>query len=387
MKAIRVILFFSIVFVVYFAVFAYVLHRGLQCFPSGSMARSIVLWAGIILAWSFILGRVLEHYWLSWASDLLVWIGSLWLGALLYFLLAVLVIDLLRLSQIILPWFPAAVTADPDRTARTTFLVVCAAVGVLLIAGHINARIPRIHRIALAIPKETDGVRSLRIGLVSDVHLGTIVGRKRLASIADHLREMDPDIILFAGDIVDEDLGPVIKENTGETLRTISARGGVFGITGNHEYIGGVDPAVAYLEEHGIRMLRDTAVVLDGGITLIGREDRSITQFSGRRRRPLADLLDGVRRDRPILMMDHQPFDLDSVAQAGVDLQVSGHTHHGQLWPFNYITEMVYELSWGYLQKGASHFYVSSGAGSWGPPIRLGNRPEIVEITLHFTGR
>jgi hypothetical protein len=162
---------------------------------------------------------------------------------------------------------------------------------------------------------------------------------------------------------------------------------GVFGITGNHEYIGGVEEAVAYLEEHGIRMLRDTCIILRGGITLCGREDRSSMQFGGLRRKGLGELLKDVDRTRPVIMMDHQPFDLDSVAKAGVDVQLSGHTHHGQLWPLNYITKVVYEQSWGYLRKSGTQFYVSSGAGSWGPPVRLGNRPEIVVLTLHFTNQ
>lgn len=220
--------------------------------------------------------------------------------------------------------------------------------------------------------------------MASDIHLGTLVGRKRLEKIAEAITETRPDLVLFPGDIVDEDLAPVIKENLGETLRSITAPMGVFGITGNHEYIGGVDDAVAYLEQHGIRMLRDTCVDLGGGITLCGREDRSSMQFAGKRRKALPELLKDVDRARPVILMDHQPFDLDSVAHAGVDVQVSGHTHHGQLWPLNYITALVYEQSWGYLQKRNTHFYVSSGVGSWGPPVRLGNRPEIIVLTLHF---
>lgn len=384
MKVNPVVVFFSIVFVVYFAVNFYVLQRGVHCFPAGDPMRSVVLWSGIVLALSFILGRTLENYWLSGVSDVFVWIGSFWLGALLYFFLAVVLIDLARLTNAIVPWFPDVITADPAKTLRMLFWSVTAIVGIMLIAGHINARMPRVHRVAIPIAKPADGVRSLRVALISDIHLGTIVGRKRLESILATLHSLDPDLILLAGDIVDEDLGPVIKENIGETLRTITAPLGVYGITGNHEYIGGAAKAVAYLEAHGITMLRDSVVVLQHGITLVGREDRSSRQFGGAKRKSLDVLLEGVRRDRPIILMDHQPFDLDSVARAGVDLQVSGHTHHGQLWPFNYITRMVYEQSWGYLRKGESQFYISSGVGSWGPPLRLGNRPEIVELTLSF---
>ncbi|MBP1656099.1 MAG: metallophosphoesterase [Bacteroidetes bacterium] len=387
MKVARVLLFFVIVLAIYFLVNAYVLYRGVHCFPHGTAARTIVFWTGLFLVLSFIVGRVLERFWLSHVSDVFVWIGSFWLGAMLYLFLAVVLIDLVRLVHAVVPFLPDSWFERPDRTARMAFWIVTGLVGVLLVAGHLNARTPRVRHLTMQISKSVPGVDSVRIAMTSDIHLGTLVGRKRLERIAEIISEARPDLVLFPGDIVDEDLAPVIKENLGETLRSITAPMGVFGITGNHEYIGGVEEAVAYLEEHGIRMLRDTCIILRGGITLCGREDRSSMQFGGLRRKGLGELLKDVDRTRPVIMMDHQPFDLDSVAKAGVDVQLSGHTHHGQLWPLNYITKVVYEQSWGYLRKSGTQFYVSSGAGSWGPPVRLGNRPEIVVLTLHFTNQ
>jgi predicted MPP superfamily phosphohydrolase len=123
--------------------------------------------------------------------------------------------------------------------------------------------------------------------------------------------------------------------------------------------------------------------ILDG-ITLIGREDRSINQFAGKRRKPLADIVNGVADRSVIILMDHQPFGLDEAVAQGADLQLSGHTHHGQLWPFNLITNAIYEVSWGYKKKGETQFYVSSGAGTWGPPVRLGNTPEIIHLQITF---
>lgn len=387
MKVARVLLFFVVVFAIYFSVNAYVLYRGVHCFPPGTAARTIVLWAGVFLILSFIAGRMLERFWLSHVSDLFVWIGSFWLGAMLYLFLAVVLIDLVRLAHALVPFLPDSWMGQPQRTARAAFWVVVGLVGILLAAGHLNARTPRIRHLALKVSKSVSGVDSIRIAMASDIHLGTLVGRKRLGRIAEAITTTRADLVLFPGDIVDEDLAPVIKENLGETLRSITAPMGVFGITGNHEYIGGAEEAVAYLEEHGIRMLRDTCIVLRGGITLCGREDRSSVQFGGKRRKGLGELLKDVDRTRPVILMDHQPFGLDTVAQAGVDVQLSGHTHHGQLWPLNYITKLVYEQSWGYLQKLSTHFYVSSGVGSWGPPVRLGNRPEIVVLTLHFNNQ
>ena len=116
------------------------------------------------------------------------------------------------------------------------------------------------------------------------------------------------------------------------------------------------------------------------------RDDITGNHF-GSERKPLDKLLKNVDRDYPIILMDHQPFHLEEGQKNGIDLQVSGHTHHGQIFPFNFITNKVFELSWGYLQKGDTHYYVSCGVGTWGPPVRLGSRPEIIKIALHLVGK
>jgi predicted MPP superfamily phosphohydrolase len=236
----------------------------------------------------------------------------------------------------------------------------------------------------LNISKQVDSVKMLDIAVASDIHLGTIIGRERLNEIVDKINNIHADLVLFPGDIVDEDLAPVVNQNLGEMLRTIKAKYGVYAITGNHEYIGGVEEAVKYLTEHGIRVLRDEVVNVNGSIVLVGREDRSISQFNGKKRKPLAELMTGVDKRYPIILMDHQPFGLHEAVEQGADLQLSGHTHHGQLWPFNAITNAIYELSWGYKKIEQTQFYVSSGVGTWGPPVRLGNTPEIIHLRLTF---
>jgi hypothetical protein len=197
------------------------------------------------------------------------------------------------------------------------------------------------------------------------------------------LNDMNPDIILLAGDIVDEDLAPVIEKNLGETLRGLRAKYGVYAVTGNHEYIGGVEEAVRYLSEHGITVLRDKAVLIDGSFYVVGREDRSITGFTGEKRKPLKQIMAGLDKRLPIILMDHQPYHLEDAVASGIDLQLSGHTHNGQMWPFNYITRAIYEISYGYMQKGDTHVYVSSGFGTWGPPVRVGTGAEIVQIIIN----
>jgi hypothetical protein len=249
--------------------------------------------------------------------------------------------------------------------------------------GHVNALTPRIKTLHLTIPKTVEGFDTLNVVAASDIHLGVIIGRKRLDSMVAKINALNPDLVLLPGDIVDEDLAPVIKHNLGKTLRDLKSRWGVFAITGNHEYIGGVEEACTYLSDHGVSVLRDRVVKLNDSFYLVGREDRSIRR-TGKSRKPLQELMAEVDTTLPVILMDHQPFQLEEGGTNGVDLQISGHTHHGQLWPINFITKRVYELSWGYKKKNNTHVYVSCGFGTWGPPVRLGNRPEIVNIKISF---
>jgi len=314
-----------------------------------------------------------------------VFIGAYWLSAMVYFYLFLLGIDILRLIRHVAPIFPPFLTKDLLLTNRITALTIIVIVTGVVISGHVNARTLRIRTLTLVIPKNSHRLQSLNIVAASDIHLGTIICKSRLEKIVDKINSLGPDLVLLPGDVVDEDLGPVIKQNLGETLRKIKAKYGVVACTGNHEYIGGVEEAHQYLTDHGINVLRDSSVNIADSIYVVGREDRAIRQFAGKQRKPLEELMSLVDTSYPIIMMDHQPFRLDEAVQHGVDLQLSGHTHHGQLWPFNFITKKLYELSWGYKKKKQTHFYVSSGVGTWGPPIRTGNTPEIVNIRLTFS--
>ncbi len=378
------IIFFSIVLTIYGLVNYYIFIRGWQAIPRGSQVRTYYLIIFLILALSYILGRVLENYYLSSFSGVFVWIGSFWLGLMVYLFLSVLVIDIFRLLNHFAGIFPSFIFNDYQKTKQITAAVVLSVSLILIVAGRINALSPKIEKLDLKIDKAVHSKKEWNIVLASDIHMGTLIGNSHLDKLVDITNSLNPDLVLFAGDIIDEDLAPVIKQDLGATLKNIKAKYGIYAITGNHEFIGGVEPAVKYLTEHGINVLRDSFVKIGNSFYLVGREDRSTNQFAHKRRKTLAEIMENVDKSFPIVMMDHQPFGLNEAVENGVDLQLSGHTHHGQLWPFNYITEMVYELSWGYKKKGNTHFYVSSGFGGWGPPVKIGSRSEIVNIKLQF---
>jgi uncharacterized protein len=382
---IATIIFISIFALITGLISFYIFIRALQSIPPDSSLRNpfiIVFWT---VALSFICGRLLESALPAFLTELLVWTGSFWIAAMLYFLLTVVALDLLRLVNHFIPFFPAAVTHNYQQAKYIIGISIIGLVGIILVIGHINSLLPRVVKLNLPIDRKASKLENLNIVAVSDLHLGTIVGRSRLDTIVSQINSLDPDLVLLPGDIVDEDLKPVIKQNVGEALRNLKSRFGVFAVTGNHEYFGGVDDACRYLAEHDITVLRDQSVKIADSFFLVGREDRSSSQFpGGHPRKKLWELMNALDRRCPVILMDHQPFGLNEAVDQNIDLQISGHTHYGQLWPVNYIVNRVYELAWGYRKIGNTHFYVSAGVGTWGPPVRIGNRPEIMNIKLQF---
>jgi len=342
-----------------------------------TLASRLCPWIFSFFSLSYIAGRSLGSRPPEVVSDLLLWIGSFWFAMVLYSFLGFALFDLYKLLFGHL--FGFGLDPGLERKARILTLVSALfAIG----AGYWNAWEPKIRTVHMKLEKKLGERDPLRVAVISDIHLGTIVGEKKLRKIVGLVQSLKADLILLPGDILDEDPHRILGNQVRGILRELTAPLGVYAVTGNHEYLAGVERACSYLEETGIRVLRDEAVKVGESLYIVGREDRSSSLFTGRKRASLRELLANIPQGCPVLVMDHQPVNLDEAKENGVDIQVSGHTHHGQLFPLNYITQLVYEVSWGYIKKGGTHIYVSCGVGTWGPPVRLGSTPEIVELVL-----
>jgi uncharacterized protein len=383
MKILNFVIFLSIFLVVFGSVNYYIFIRGWQSVPKEPFIRIPYLIIFIIVSFSYIAGRLLERQTICLASDLLIWIGSFWFGMMLYLFLGVVVCDFFRFINWLANIVPVT-SPRYDRIRLLTAISVGVTAALVVAGGYFNTLHPRIKTLVVDLPKKAGNRACLDVALVTDIHLGTIISNSRLQKMVDMVNAIRPDVVLLGGDIVDENLAPVIQNNLGDLLGGIRSRYGTYAVTGNHEYIGGVERACRYLSAHGVTMLRDSAVLVDGSFYIIGREDRSISQFSGMRRKALGDIIKDIDRKLPLIMMDHQPIGLSDATDHGIDLQVSGHTHHGQLWPASIITGMIYEVSRGYKKIGGTNVYVSNGYGTWGPPSRVGNVPEVVHIQLRF---
>ena len=375
------LIFFLIVFTIYFLANFYIFIKGYRIIPQVNHYRLIYSLAFVILASTFILGKILERNSSSVFTDILNIAGGFWMAFMLYGFL------FLLLSDIILPVARLSGIIDSQnmmiirRWAFTGSVVVSF---TLIAAGFINALIPVYRTYNINIDKPAGNIKSFRIAAVSDIHLGSIIRKRSIRKLSDMLQKSDPDVVFLLGDIVDGEMGPVLRDDLLSYFTVPKCHDGLYAITGNHEYIGGAAVTIPYIEKHGIRILKDETVTLEGEIQVIGRLDRGMSSFDGNRRAPLDTLMKSIDRTKPVIVLDHQPQNLAESEKAGVDLQLSGHTHNGQLWPLNYLTKAIYELSSGYLRKGRSQFIVSSGYGIWGPRVRLGSRSEVLVINLTF---
>ena len=381
MKGKQFMVFLIIVLAVNLLVNYYIFSRTRGFFPESTVGfwlATVLFW---LVAFSYLIGRVFERSGTMTLADPIIKTGSWWLGAMVYLTLLFLLMDILRglnglfnVSEILrFGW--------KDATGKTVIAAVYALTAVILVAGYFSAKIPVVRTQALKIEKTFPG-GVLKVVLASDIHLGMMISNGRLERLVKAVNQQNADLVLLAGDVFDEDLGSVIKNNMGDLLKKLEAKHGVYAILGNHEFYGDADTAEKYLKDHRITVLRDSTVITENGLTIVGREDITWEGMTGKKRKSLKDLLSETDSEKPVIVMDHQPYKLAEVAQENIDLQVSGHTHNGQMWPFNYITGALFEISKGYGKIDKTHFYVSSGFGTWGPPIRTNSRSEIVVLEV-----
>jgi predicted MPP superfamily phosphohydrolase len=374
-------IFFSIVLLVYSLANYFVFSRGLMvfsCNPQTKKWYTIIFW---LVASSFLIGMFWERTASSAASEWVYRVGAFWLAFMFYFLMVMLVMDIIRVADYFFHFLPVF---SPALKLKIGYSVI-AMVTLVVIFGYINALTTRVKEIPLTIHKKVTGATDLKILLASDIHLGALIGDRQERKLVRIINEQKPDLVLLCGDLVDGDIGPVLRKNLGRHIQEIRTPLGVYAIPGNHEYIGGIQNTLPYLQSINIRVLRDEVVLLQNGIQLVGRDDRDSRRM-GATTQPheLKELAKNLDPAKPVIVMNHQPFHLDEAVEIGADLHLSGHTHNGQIWPFNYVTKAIFELSWGMKQKGNTTFYVSSGFGSWGPPVRLGNTPEVVVFHIKF---
>jgi predicted MPP superfamily phosphohydrolase len=303
------------------------------------------------------------------------YLGAVWLGLFNYLILFSL------LGQLALFVARRALRYDaPARARRWVFLAGCAAaVGVSawgLYEARCDVRTTRVEVPVADLPARLEG---LTIAQISDVHVGAIIGARRLEEIVRHVNGLRADLVVITGDLVDQDAERF--QEASAPLARLRGRLGVFAVTGNHEYLSDVRQAVRHATAAGITFLRNEHRVLEGGLLLYGVDDPTGLRMGFEVPAP-EQVIGPEARRAPAILLYHRPVGLERVAALGIDLMLSGHTHRGQLWPYGHISRIPFPRQYGLHRSGRSHLYVSSGIGTWGPPMRVAAPPEVALITL-----
>lgn len=301
--------------------------------------------------------------------------GNSFIFILLYLVMAFLVLDALSITHIMpLSWLH-----------NNGYLAITLTLFMVMLFSYGNLQYSSLNRQTLYMPTmknivdDTKGKHSIKIALLSDLHLGYHIGRKELARWVDFINKDHPDLILVGGDIIDISVRPLLEEGMAEEFKRLKAP--VYACLGNHEYYSGEPRAEKFYREAGITLLRDSVAYVEN-VAIIGRDDRT-----NQHRMPLHQLTAHVKNGCFTILLDHQPYNLEEAEREGIDFQFSGHTHHGQVWPVSWITEAMYECAFGVLKKGHTQYYISSGIGIWGGKFRLGTRSEYVVLNVNQHSR
>jgi len=369
------ILFLLVALTVWGAVHAYVFWR-LASIPwiAAHVPPLTLAIVAFILWGSYLLARMLDARGLQRVSWPIEYLAANWVGAVFLLFSALLAVDVVTLGGLLF--------AERAPVIRGCAVIAAALLALLAWIQGMRPPVVTDRDVPLAgLPAERDGTVLLHL---SDLHLGNLLGRRWLTNLLARVKQMNADIIVIAGDLVDGNVGRV--EPLGALLQELHAPLGVWAVTGNHEYYAGLDRCISLLEGAGFHVLRDSHQPIAPGLVIAGVDDLTV-------RRDLASgngALEKALANRPpaaTILISHSPLQAEKAAAAGVGLMLSGHTHQGQIWPFNYLVRTRYRLLGGRYQVGGMTTIVCRGTGTWGPRMRLWQPSEMVRIKLRSVAR
>lgn len=307
----------------------------------------------------------------------------------LYVFLFIIGLRILLLINSLIEIIPGNILKNKILKLTTIFSALIFGLSILIIGTHINNS-PVINKYYITLPKKSSTLDSLRIISVSDLHLKNLTSSIFLKKLVDKVRMENPDIIFMPGDIV-ETYGNTTEAKLNEfieILKDIKPKNDIYAVRGNHDLTGynGADK-IDFNKRSGIMMLSDSLIKLENKIYIIGLKYRGNNE-----KRPIDSLLKYRTNDLPVILLDHAPYCLEEAVSSNIDIQLSGHTHNGQVWPLNYITDAVYDIAWGYKKTSNTHLFVSCGVQDaimpgyqdLSIPVRTGSVSEVIEINIEF---
>ncbi|MEW6117431.1 MAG: metallophosphoesterase [Nitrospirota bacterium] len=371
-------LFLLTFFVLYAGLHFYAFLKIRAAFTLSAAATALLLLFMLIMIAAPVIIRLSEKQGHETFAQIMAYVGYTWMGVLFLFCSASMVIDASRLL-VSAGGFIMRKDISPLMPSGTlSFMIPLLLSLAIACYGYFEAKNIRTERIVIRTPKIPKDIGRLTIAQISDVHLGLIVREDRLGRILDEVKKANPDIFISTGDLVD---GQLAKMNgLAGMLRAVNPRYGKFAITGNHEFYAGLDQALAFTRDAGFVILRGEA--FSGIINIAGVDDTAGKAFKTYKEISDRELLSGLPKEKFTLFLKHRPL-LDQDALPLFDLQLSGHVHKGQIFPFSILTYLYYPVHAGYSRlPWHAHLYVSRGSGTWGPPIRFLAPPEVTIIEL-----
>ncbi|MFP4603968.1 MAG: metallophosphoesterase [Bacteroidales bacterium] len=369
---------FWFLFTVIYLLPNYYLYRRFRKLFDNQKQRIIFLIIFFLIVAAFPVGEALEHNTNSKIASLSLWVGYYYLPVLLYMFLLYLLIDLTKVLNRLFEFISAS-ALNTRKFRVVSFAGILFVTVIVNIAGIYYFNNTRITEYNIDIKRQASDVDNLKIALAADFHFSERTYRSFVSQFVEKINSSNPDIVLFPGDLIESIPGEDKSEFIRQELDKIEAPYGVYASEGNHELYGNSDK-LSFFDKTKIQFLQDTVVVFEDVFTLIGRKDKQ-----DRQRKPLEQLLEATPGHLPKIVLDHQPYELEKKSRNDIALQLSGHTHHGQLFPFNLITKAIYRISWGHSEINDTHFFVTCGAQGWGPPVKTSSYSEIMEINVEFT--
>jgi predicted MPP superfamily phosphohydrolase len=336
-------------------------------------SKRILTAAFVLAAFGYPLAESLSHSAAgAWAKAVMI-AGYCTLPFLLYLVLIVIVSDLIIGALRVTGLVSAESTGAPRFRRRRLALWLVIPV-VVVTFGLVNHQRLRTTEYAIDVPRKSSQIRRLKIVFIADIHLNAITADDLLERLVDRVNAARPDVVLIGGDVLEGDRPDEDTRGYEAQFRRIRAKYGVFAAPGNHDRR---SSRGGFFERARIRLLEDEVERVDNAFYVAGRVDRR-----SEARKSAQELLRRTPADLPIILIDHRPSDFESVSRSAVDVQLSGHTHHGQVFPANFVTQYQNPLSWGHLKKGHAHLFVTSGVQLWGPPVRTSGVAEVMVINV-----
>ena len=374
------ILFLLIFLLVYGGLHLYMFLKAKTAFAFGTKTSISLLLFMAIMVFAPILVRLFEKPGFEHVARLIAYIGYTWMGILFLFFSISILIDFCRLLVYLAGFVAQKDFSNLTSIAPYHFLIPFLLSIFITTYGYFEAKDIRIERMTIKTSKIPEEISRLKIVQVSDIHLGVIVGEEKLKKILELVKKEEPDVLVSTGDLVDGEMCN-LTELVG-LLKDIKSRYGKFAITGNHEFYAGLDRALAFTEDAGFTILRAEGITVAGFLNIAGVDDPAGKPFGLFKDISEKELLSKLPQENFTLLLKHRPI-VDETSLGYFDLQLSGHAHKGQIFPFGLITKAIYPTDDGCLElENGSYLCVSRGAGTWGPPIRFLAPPDIMVIEL-----